>query len=96
MKTKRSPEPEHPLDGKMEQIQERAILRALVKSEGNRTKAARRLGVAVRTIQMWINKAPGLKRAFPKKANQYDEFVPEGIIERSGQRSFINKNKGVK
>ncbi|HRU04973.1 MAG TPA: sigma-54 dependent transcriptional regulator [Candidatus Brocadiia bacterium] len=42
---------EGPLDGPLADIERRAILRALEKSGGNRTKAAQMLDIAVRTVQ---------------------------------------------
>jgi two-component system response regulator AtoC len=42
--------PEIPLSGSLEYIEKEAILEALVRCQGNRTKAAEELGISRRTI----------------------------------------------
>lgn len=61
-----------PLDGTMDQIKARAIARALRLCGGNRTHAARRLDITIRTLSRWIETTPELRDEFPPLTNQYD------------------------
>lgn len=61
----------HPLDGKLKIIIARAVMRALIKSKGNRSWAARRLGISKRGIRLIMNRYPEILKAFPHKINKH-------------------------